>query len=85
MIKKNTILLLLVVSVKFSFGQCYEAPSGNMKYIKEYMAFEHYTCALKELMVLDKQKPKNVKLYSLIAECYLKYDGDKTKAIPYLE
>ncbi len=85
MIKKNTILLLLVVSVKFSFGQCYEAPSGNMKYIKEYMAFEHYTCALKELMVLDKHKPKNVKLYSLIAECYLKYNGDKTKAIPYLE
>jgi hypothetical protein len=84
MIKKISILLLLTISVK-SFGQCYESPSGNMKFIKEYMAFEHYTCALKELMVLDKQKPKNSKTYELIAECYLKYDGDRTKALPYLE
>lgn len=85
MIKQFILLSLFSLLIQFSFSQCYEAPSGNMKYIKEYMAFEHYTCALKELMVLDKQKPKNTKIYLLIAECYLNYDGDRTKALPYLQ
>lgn len=66
-------------------SQCMEKPTGNKKIAKNYLTFRQYSCALKELLIIYKEKPTNTKLNQEIAEAYLGVPGSGGKAVPYAE
>lgn len=55
------------------------------KVAEEKMIAGNYEDALVDFMALHAQDPQNEKYNYNIAVCYLNYNGNKTKAVPYLE
>lgn len=85
---KNISILFLCSLVGFNtaFGQdCWQKPSGDKKIAKDYFAYGHYPCALKEFQIMHADKPKSKKINEYIVDCYfLSAGAEKSKALSYL-
>jgi outer membrane protein OmpA-like peptidoglycan-associated protein/tetratricopeptide (TPR) repeat protein len=86
-LKLNIIILSLFLLLSFSLKAQKITPAGKAAYseAEEYMMEGEYKEALPLYLNLYEKGFKTANLNFKIGECYLNIDGQKDKAIPYLE
>ncbi len=86
-ISMNKYLLIALLFPFFLVSQTDEGSVGKVspKDAEDKLMAGNYEDALTDYLSLHAKEPQNEKYTYNLAVCYLNYNGNKTKAIPYLE
>jgi len=83
--KNSLFIALFFPFVLFSQNEDESITKTSAKAAEEKMLAGDFEDALADFMALHSADPQNEKFNYNIAVCYLNYNGNKTKAVPYLE
>jgi hypothetical protein len=81
---KYSYTIFLSIITQLIFAQCLQDASGDKKQANDYYSYGQYTCALREYMYIWNKDKKDEKTNFRIADCILRIDGNRAKALPYL-
>ena len=81
---KYTYSVILTLFAQIIFAQCLQDASGDKRLANDYYGYGQYTCALREYRYIWSKDKKDEKTNFRIADCILRIDGDRSRAIPYL-
>lgn len=92
---KYCVKILNLMKVLYSFvllsvfqiasAQCLQDATGDKRLANDYYGYGQYTCALKEYLIVLHKDKKDEKINFRVADCILRSDGDRSRAIDYLK
>jgi len=80
MLKSTIVTAAALLALSTTFSQ-----EGDPKKANQYLSLGNFEAALDEYVLLAEDEPENMKYNYRTGVCYLNINGDKSKAVPFLE